>query len=201
MQSTFFKEIILKNNLVLSMFVSILIVTPKLIVKEYNITPILNTLFLLIPLLIFIYSLKVKSIVAKKPVIQCLSIMILVTIFIYQYLYKPSQATDFFIILIGMVNLIYSVVLIPEIIPTSKKTTEFNYTDNYSIDDLVEIYKSNIYKITKDNHYVSFYDIKINKLMKRNNEFIDFITYCKDNDINFLKMTRDDFSVYTMMKI
>lgn len=201
MQSTFFKEIILKNNLVLSMFVSILIVTPKLIVKEYNITPILNTLFLLIPLLIFIYSLKVKSIVAQKPVIQCLSIMILVTIFIYQYLYKPSQATDFFIILIGLVNLIYSVVLIPEIIPTSKKTTEFNYTDNYSIDDLVEIYKSNIYKITKDNHYVSFYDIKINKLMKRNNEFIDFITYCKDNDINFLKMTKDDFSVYTMMKI
>lgn len=181
--------------------ISILIIGNNIITGAFKVSMITNTLLLIIPLTIFLYALKEKIVVAKLPIIQYLTISILFAIFTYEHIYKINAGTNLFKILLACINCFCSLLVINYFKRLQSPIKIFKYSDNYTIKELSNIYKSNLYKIVEDENYLSYYDKNIKKLFTNKNELENFIIYCKEHEVDFLHMTKEDFSVYNMMCI
>lgn len=195
------KKFILKNNLLLTLIIAFMIISNNLIIDNYKNNVLTNILFFIIPFAIFIYSLKLKVIINKFPIMQYLTIAILITIFTYEKLYNPSAGTDFFKLLLASINSLSCILVIHDLKNMSHVTKDFGYSYSYNIEELTKIYKSILYTFVENENYLSYYNKNINTLFTKNAEFELFINYCKEHEIDFLNMTKEDFSVYKMMTI
>lgn len=167
-------------------------------------------------------SLKTKTVLNLKQNVSMSLLSAVTLVGFNSMLNQSNNISGIFITALNIGLIIFSIVNIKELFHTVKVDNLVG--NNQSIgaleaSEIITLYKLSIYEVIRlhNNGYryeknSIFYDFKINTVITKNYEFvsmddgksyslINLALHCKDNDINIIKITRNDFEVFKMAMI
>lgn len=176
----------------------------------------------LISMLALALSIRLKVVLNLRQHISSLILGSVVLSIINSIQYQTNDISSVFITVLGMVIIVFSGLNIKDILYTTK-LTELPSGDkktmaDYSISDVIALYKLKIYEVVRinddnelDRKYSLFFDYRINMIVDnydmkalydgKTYSLHTFSNYCKENDVDTSKITKEDFEVFKMLII
>lgn len=191
--------------------------------QEGIFTTIVISVAALLSAIALFLSLRLKVVLNLKQDVSFLILGSVFLIVVSSIQYQTNDISSLFITAFGMIIITFSSLNVKELLYTTKITdlpsVDKKSMEDYSISEVVSLYKLKIYEVIKrdddndmlERKYSLFFDYRINVIVDtyemrdldngKDYQLNDFASYCKEHDINMSKLTKEDFEVFKMMII